>query len=64
VKSNNEHTDPNRARSPEYNIQNSLQKEKETLVTMFLLNASHMELSEQFRRIDELNKRLTDNTSH
>jgi hypothetical protein len=58
VKSYNEHTGPVQEEDLEF-LRNSIKKEKEQLVAMFLANASNMELSEQFKLIDELNNKIT-----
>jgi hypothetical protein len=39
-------------------LRQTLSKEKEALVTMFLASASHNELSEQIKKIDQLCSKL------
>jgi hypothetical protein len=53
VKSNKHHTtSPARLKNP--NLRQTLTREKEALVTMFLSNATHMELTQQIKKIDDL----------
>jgi hypothetical protein len=60
MKSNRLHTDPERVKDPDV-LLNQIKKEKEALVTMFLLNASISELADQYKRIDELHARINEN---
>jgi hypothetical protein len=60
MKSNRDNTAQPLKRSDLYQI---LSREKELLVTMFLSSASHNELSEQIKKIDELCTRI-DNRQH
>ena len=46
------------SRTVNVNLRETLLKEKEALVTMFLSSASHNELSEQIKKIDELCSKL------
>jgi hypothetical protein len=40
------------------NLHQTLSREKEALVTMFLASASHNELTEQIKKIDDLCSRI------
>ena len=59
MKSNKDHIS-SRMRQKQPNLQRSLSKEKETLVTMFLSSASHNELTEQIKKIDDLCSKIDD----
>ena len=52
MKSNKSNNVPGRPAHP--NLHQSLRKEKEALVTMFLSSASQKELTEQIKKIDRL----------
>jgi hypothetical protein len=53
MKSNKDHIS-SRIRQKQPNLHRTLSKEKEALVTMFLSSATHNELTEQIKKIDEL----------
>ena len=53
MKSNKDHLS-SRAPQMQPNLHQTLSKEKEALVTMFLSSATQTELTEQIKRIDEL----------
>jgi hypothetical protein len=53
MKSNTDDIVTTRVQSTE-DLRRTLKKEKETLVSMFLANATLAELSNQFKRIDEI----------
>jgi hypothetical protein len=52
MKSNRTHTAHTQHKHP--NLYQTLKKEKETLVSMFLASATQNELTEQIKKIDEL----------
>lgn len=56
MKSNRDHIATTRTVAS--NLRQKLLKEKEALVTMFLSSASHNELNEQIKKIDELCSRI------
>ncbi|MBL7698524.1 MAG: hypothetical protein JNK79_10205 [Chitinophagaceae bacterium] len=56
MKSNRNHIKPNS--SDRSNLFHALNREKETLVTMFLSSATHNELTEQIKKIDALCSRI------
>jgi hypothetical protein len=60
MKSNKEHISA-LVRHTQPSLKRTLSKEKETLVTMFLSSASHNELTEQIKKIDDLCSRVDDN---
>jgi hypothetical protein len=59
MKSNTDDTVASRGHSTE-DIRRTLKREKETLVSMFLANATLVELSAQFKLIDELHNSISD----
>jgi hypothetical protein len=62
MKSNTNHIVTTRVQNME-DVRSILKKEKETLVSMFLANATLVELSAQFKLIDELHGQLSDQTA-
>lgn len=59
MKSNKGRTTP-RVAHKQPNLHRTLSKEKEALVTMFLASATHNELTEQIKKIDDLCSKIDD----
>ncbi|HUQ64959.1 MAG TPA: hypothetical protein VM101_02320 [Flavitalea sp.] len=45
-------------------VRNSIQQEKEELISLFLANAHCRQLEEKFKRIDELNAKISKKNPH
>lgn len=57
MKSSNVHINPAPIQDLD-GLRSAMKKEKEALVSMFLANASLLQLSDQYKKIDELQARI------